>query len=472
MKNPFSLNPVALRELRQLVRSRVVTWSFALYPAVLFGFTMLAVATAMGKRTAEDVAFGNGIGDSPFTMVSVITGVVACIGIPFYAAMKAILDTNRNGPGLEFTTALTPANIVGGRLVSTAILTASAVATSMPFFIFSYLLRGIPLENVFLMPLALFGYSVATFSLSLVIACRPIAVPLRVVLTVMLFFAMTFVVPSIVSVATFSRHSFGAAPADEPSYWTALLWFAVALAALVAFVRAFCAAQLAPRYVDADRPFRRVVFALFLLSAPVVCWNYEAWCIIWVVVGGLLTITSSLNSREMPRAAKANAPGGFLGRLVSFPFATGAVPGTLFAALAVALAGGVYSALEADSDHVMTLWADVTELLCVPVVVGAVLRRKKCEERHFRLATSLFVAYIAAVSVLSFMAEIDAIEEDLVAMLPCNFAGIADKPGAHLASYGLLLLLSACVVAGSSISAFRAYRRPGGVKAGGAGAAR
>ena len=108
MKNPFSLNPVALRELRQLVRSRVITWSFALYPAILFGFTMLAVATAMGKRSAEDIAFGSGIGEGPFTMVTVITGIVACLGIPFYAAMKAILATNRTGPGLEFTTTLTP----------------------------------------------------------------------------------------------------------------------------------------------------------------------------------------------------------------------------------------------------------------------------------------------------------------------------------------------------------------------------
>ena len=190
MKNPFSLNPVALRELRQLVRSRVITWSFALYPAILFGFTMLAVATAMGKRSAEDIAFGSGIGEGPFTMVAVITGIVACLGIPFYAAMKAILDTNRNGPGLEFTTALTPANIVGGRLVSTAILIASAVATAMPFFIFAYLLRGITLEQVFLTPLALFGYAIAMFSLSLVIACRPVAVPLRVIMTVGLFFAI------------------------------------------------------------------------------------------------------------------------------------------------------------------------------------------------------------------------------------------------------------------------------------------
>ena len=460
MNNPFSMNPVALRELRQLVRSRIITWSFALYPAILFGFTMLAVATAMGKRSAEDVAFGNGIGDGPFTMVSVITGVVACLGIPFYAAMKAILDTNRNGPGLDFTTALTPANIVGGRLVSTTILIASAVATSMPFFIFAYLLRGIPLENVFLMPLTLFGYAIAIFSLSLVIACRPIAVPLRVVLTVMLFFAMTFVVPSLVSFATFAHHRYGGAPAERPSYWIALLGFAVVLAALVLLVRAFCASQLAPRYVDADRPFRRVVFALFLVSAPYACWNHTAWCITWVVIGCMLMITSSLASREIPRAAKANIPRNFFGRLASFPFATGAVPGKLFAALILAVAGGLYSVLESETEHVFILWADVTEIICVPIIVGAALRKKRCEEKRFRLAAALFIAYLVAVSVLSFMAEIDAIEEDLIAMLPCNFAGIADKPGAHLASYGLLLLFSACVIAFSSLFAFRNYRRP------------
>lgn len=461
MKNPFSLNPVALRELRQLVRSRVITWSFALYPAILFGFTMLAVATAMGKRSAEDIAFGSGIGEGPFTMVAVITGIVACLGIPFYAAMKAILDTNRNGPGLEFTTALTPANIVGGRLVSTAILIASAVATAMPFFIFAYLLRGITLEQVFLTPLALFGYAIAMFSLSLVIACRPVAVPLRVIMTVGLFFAMTFVVPGIVTAVSVShRHFGGAAPVEEPSYIASILGYAAILAALVLFVRAFCASQLAPRYVDADRPFRRVVFALFVVSAPAAIWSYRAWCITWVVIGSILMLTSSLTSREIPRAAKSNVPRNLFGRLFSFPFATGAVPGMLFAAIIIAVAGGTYSALETGNDHSLILWADLAELTCVPVIAGAILRSRKCDDRRFRLVTALFIAYIIAVSILSFMAEIDAIEEDLVAMLPCNFAGVAEKPAAHLTSYGLLLLFSLCVIVISSVRAFRTYRRP------------
>lgn len=461
MKNPFSLNPVALRELRQLVRSRVITWSFALYPAILFGFTMLAVATAMGQRSAEDIAFGSGIGEGPFTMVAVITGIVACIGIPFYAAVKAILDTNRNGPGLEFTTALTPANIVSGRLVSTTILIASAVATAMPFFIFAYLLRGITLEQVFLTPLALFGYAVAVFSLSLVVACRPVAVPLRVILTIVLFFTTTFVVPGIVS-AVFvpPRYLVAAAPVEETSHIAYVLGYAAALAALILFVRAFCASQLAPRYVDADRPFRRVAFALFVVSAPAAIWSYRAWCIAWVVIGGILMLTSSLTSREIPRAAKSNVPRNLFGRLFSFPFATGAVPGMLFAAIIIAIAGGTYSALETGNDHILILWADLAELLCIPVIAGAVLRYRKCDDRRFRLVAALFIAYLIAVSALSFMAEIGTIDEDLVAMLPCNFAGIAEKTDSHMMSYGLLIPVSICVVVVSSVRAFRTYRRP------------
>ena len=203
-----------------------------------------------------------------------------------------------------------------------------------------------------------------------------------------------------------------------------------------------------------------MVFALFVVSAPAAIWSYRAWCIAWVVIGGILMLTSSLTSREIPRAAKSNVPRNLFGRLFSFPFATGAVPGMLFAAIIIAVAGGTYSALETGNDHSLILWADLAELTCVPVIAGAILRSRKCDDRRFRLVTALFIAYIIAVSILSFMAEIDAIEEDLVAMLPCNFAGVAEKPAAHLTSYGLLLLFSLCVIVISSVRAFRTYRRP------------
>ena len=421
MKNPFSLNPVALRELRQLVRSRVITWSFALYPAILFGFTMLAVATAMGKRSAEDIAFGSGIGEGPFTMVAVITGVVACLGIPFYAAMKAILDTNRNGPGLEFTTALTPANIVGGRLVSTAILIASAVATAMPFFIFAYLLRGITLEQVFLTPLALFGYAIAMFSLSLVIACRPVAVPLRVIMTVGLFFAMTFVVPGIVTAVSVShRHFGGAAPVEEPSYIASILGYAAILAALVLFVRAFCASQLAPRYVDADRPFRRVYLPRNPESREVECPAQLIRPPLLVPVRDRRRAGDALR-RDHNRRRRRNV---LRARDGERP-----LPDSL---------GRSRRADMRPGDRGRDTAQQEMRRQALPT------RHRPLHRLHHRRLHPL----------------VHGGNRRNRGRPRGDASVVAEKPAAHLTSYGLLLLFSLCVIVISSVRAFRTYRRP------------
>ena len=454
MKIDLSLNPVALRELRQLVRSRVITWGLALFPAALFGFTMLATSSATGHLTQEEMAFGDGVGEKPFTMVSVITGLVACLGIPFYAAMKAILETGRNGPGLEFTTALTPARIVGGRLTAAAILIAAAVASAMPFFMFAYLLRGVPLEHVFLVPFTLFCYGLGLFALALVVACRPSPVALRVIMTVGLFF-VSLIVGNIPIIA-FSSHG-----SSAPSFAAMVFWFAVLLVALAVFVRAYCASQLAPRHTDAERTFRHGLVGLFLLSAPAAFSYPQPWCIVWTVIGGAMMLQSALSPREMPRAARAAAPKSLLGRLLSFPFATGAEPGLVQSLLIIAVAGGVYSLVEGDGDHVCTLWACVAEVTFLPVVVGAAMRTEKARESRFRLAGWLILTYIAAVQFLYIMCEIDSgISTHSIDLVPCNFPGIVEKPVEHICTYGVAFLIVIAVAIISSARPFRGYRRP------------
>ena len=454
MKNPFSLNPVALRELRQLVRSKIITVGLAVFPAILFVFTMLAVSKAVGMKSREAIAFGDGLASGPFAMVSVITGIVACLGIPFYSAMKAIMETKRNGTGLEFTTALTPADIVGGRLAATAILTGATVATASPFFIFAYLLRGIPLEQVFLVPFCLFACGLSFFAVSLAIACRPGAVALRVITTVLLFFLM-FVFSLIPSV------EFSISSGSEPPPAAAIAIGAGAvLAAILVFFRAYCASLLAPPHVDGERPFRRVVFALFLLSSPLAFRSFAAWSIAWVVVSGLLLMMAALSPREIPRAAKGSAPRGFFRRMLALPFTTGAEPGMLFSTSLLCAAGLVYSIFEKESDNILRLWAIVAELTFAPILVGAVLRTRNALPGTYRRAGWAMIALLVFVSITSFMAEIDAIGNHAGEMMPCNFVGISENPEKHFRTYGALLLVSLVVVVASSISAFRKYRRP------------
>lgn len=464
MKNIFSINPVALRELRQLVRSKIITVSLAVFPGILFVFTMLAVSNAMSGKPPEELAFGDGLGDGPFTMVSVMTGIVACIGIPFYAVMKAILETKRDAAGLEFTTALTPANIVGGRLVATAILIGATVATAMPFFIFTYLLRGIPLEEVFLVPFGLFAYGLALFAVTLAVACRQGTVALKIITAVLLFF-LTLVFTSIPTVSFSVRSG-----SDMPSALVSAISIGIGLVATLFFFRAYCASLLAPPHVDGERPFRHIVFALFLLSSPLAFYSCAAWSITWVSIAGVLFLQSALSPREIPRAARGTAPRGFFRRLIAFPFTTGAVPGMLFALSLIAIAGGVFSVLEADggifragtsnTDRIFVLWSTVAELTFAPVLVGTILRHSKAHPRAYRFAGWIMVAVLCLFSLISFMAEVDAIGSDTGEMLPCNFVGIVEHPVEHFLTYGILLLFTLAIVVASSVSAFGKYRRP------------
>ena len=457
MKNIFSINPVALRELRQLVRSKIITMSLAIFPGILFVFTMLAVSTAMRDKPPEELAFGDGLGDGPFVMVSVITGLVACLGIPFYATMKAIMETKRDATGLEFTTALTPANIIGGRLAATAILIGATVATAMPFFIFAYLLRGIPLEQVFLVPFGLFAYGLSTFAIALSVACRQGSVAMKVITTVLLFFLLT-IFSSVSQISlTIGSHS------ETPSALVTTTYILLSLVATLVFFRAYCASPLSPPHVDGERPFRRVVFALLLLSSTLAFFGLDAcnaWCITWVSIAGVLLIQSALSPREIPRAARGSAPRNFFLRLFSFPFTTGAVPGMLFAFLIIAIAGGIFSLRVKDGDEILILCLVVAEVTFAPILVGAILRRKKALPRTYRFAGWIMIALLCLVSVISFMGNVHAISSDAGEMLPCNFAGISEYPLEHFRNYGILLLFSVVIVTVSSISAFRKYRKP------------
>ena len=253
------------------------------------------------------------------------------------------------------------------------------------------------------MPFGLFAYGLSTFAIALSVACRQGSVAMKVITTVLLFFLLT-IFSSVSQISlTIGSHS------ETPSTLATTTYILLSLVATLVFFRAYCASLLSPPHVDGERPFRRVVFALFLLSSTLAFYSLDAcnaWCITWVSIAGVLLIQSALSPREITRAARGSAPRNFFLRLFSFPFTTGAVP------------------------------------------------------RTYRFAGWIMIALLCLVSVISFMAEVRAISSGAGEMLPCNFAGINEYPLEHFRNYGILLLFSVVIVAVSSISAFRKYRKP------------
>ena len=165
MKLQFRINPVTLKELRQLVRSRLILWGMAVLPILLLVTTAIVLSSEMHDMSPMEVTYGKGLGGGPLIAVAVITGIVTCGLIPLFTSIKTAIETSKTSLGLEFTTALTSAQIATGKITAAAIISAIAVALAMPFFVLSYLMRGVELVSTVVVPLELFVAGVVMSSL-------------------------------------------------------------------------------------------------------------------------------------------------------------------------------------------------------------------------------------------------------------------------------------------------------------------
>ena len=187
MKLQFRINPVTLKELRQLVRSRLILWGMAVLPIVLLVTTAIVLSSEMHDMSPMEVTYGKGLGGGPLIAVAVITGIVTCGLIPLFTSIKTAIETSKTNLGLEFTTALTPAQIATGKITAAAIISAIAVALAMPFFVLSYLMRGVELVSTVVVPLELFVAGVVMSSLGLLPACSRRSIAMKIILLVALY---------------------------------------------------------------------------------------------------------------------------------------------------------------------------------------------------------------------------------------------------------------------------------------------
>ena len=455
----FSLNPVALKELRQLVRARLVTFALVVYPLILFAATALAVSSKMGYKSPEEIAYGPGLADGPYVAASIVLGLVTCFALPLFCGIKTAIETPRDRIPLEFTTILTPAQIVGGKMTAAGVLIAALTAVSLPFFTLAYLMRGISLVNAFLMPLGLAAGGLFVLAICLPLATsRAMSVPMRIfsVLAVVIFglpFAEGF---SIINQLTLTSSHVGTKSALEQAKPFVVAIVTLLTALLVS--RAQSAAQLAPPHTDSERPLRKTYALLMPLTLVLVPFDDgAAWSLLWLILGGILAIRSTFNPIELPRTACEKAPRSFLGRLFTFPLTTGAPSGLLLSSAILFLAP-LPIAFD-DKDAFVRVILVVTELLTVLSLVSTGLHHAKVSDKTYRIAGVVTVLAIGAANFANVLVSVDALPKDLVYSLPCNFYGISEEPDTHAKLVVVLALLAIPPLTLANIRAFRKYRR-------------
>ena len=456
MKFQPRINPVTLKELRQLVRSRLILWGMVALPIVLILATGAVLLSEMHDISIQEAMYGKGLGEEPLIAVSIITGVVTCVLIPLFTSIKTAIETSKTDLGLEFTTALTPGQIVSGKITAAAVISAIAVAIAMPFFVLSYLMRGIDLSITVLIPVLLFVSSVSLTAVGLLPACsRRRSIAMKVISLVVLYIFLPFFFSSITAAIGIGRAIRGG---DGFAASSVFVFYVLLSAIIVALCRAQAAAMLAPPHTDYLRPLRitqLVVIGISTLLVP-----GPPWCAAWCIGAGIILLHAAFYPVPITRGAVAHMPRSKALWPILFPLATGSVPSMVFGVL---IAVVVSSALAVFYPN---LPGDITKIFFVAMECGGVVVIAGSIARmiiavHPRMANALgkiAFAYIGIVNALSALAAAEVLDKNLVYSLPCCVAGIDKFDTLHgglapvIALAAVMLLLCA---AGKDFNRFR-----------------
>ena len=456
MKFQPRINPVTLKELRQLVRSRLILWGMVALPIVLILATGAVLLSEMHDISIQEAMYGKGLGEEPLIAVSIITGVVTCVLIPLFTSIKTAIETSKTDLGLEFTTALTPGQIVSGKITAAAVISAIAVAIAMPFFVLSYLMRGIDLSITVLIPVLLFVSSVSLTAVGLLPACsRRHSIAMKVISLVVLYIFLPFFFSSITAAIGIGRAIRGG---DGFAASSVFVFYVLLSAIIVALCRAQAAAMLAPPHTDYLRPLRitqLVVIGISTLLVP-----GPPWCAAWCIGAGIILLHAAFYPVPITRGAVAHMPRSKALWPILFPLATGSVPSMVFGVLIAVVVSSALAVFYPNlPDDITKIFFVVMECGGVVVIAGSIARMIIAV--HPRMANALgkiAFAYIGIVNALSALAAAEVLDKNLVYSLPCCVAGIDKFDTLHgglapvIALAAVMLLLCA---AGKDFNRFR-----------------
>lgn len=457
MRPNLLFNPVALKELRQLVRSRTIIIGMILYPILLTIVSALTVSFRMQGRTKSDILLGPGLGEAPFYVAAVITGIIVCAALPLYAAFKTSSEAQKEKMGLEFVTMLTPANIISGKLLATALLMLIAIGLSMPVFTLAYLMRGVSLLQTFLMPAGLFLSGMIALCVLLFIACNKAWAPaLRNIVCLIVYGIMLSFLVAQISLFVDSPMS--------PVHFRTLS--AVGVLALIMICRATCAAQLSAPHQDAMRPLRKTELVLYLLSP--LAWlggddAFQAWIGTTAIVATIICLRAAFYPHPIPRVANLNAPRSWFGRFLTFPLTTGSVPGLVFGLRILLLAILALNFDNISNRQIREFFAACFEPVSLAIIISTILRLCHAGLRGYRITAGVSLGLFAFVNSAAILRTFDLCSRSAFDILPCCFHGITYT--AETADYHFTLALNLFAIAEvlllvSYIRAFHSYRRP------------
>lgn len=140
-------NPLLMKELRQTVRSRIYVYVFMTILFICFFIMSLFLLMQQGEARSS-----YGVGATSFLILFVPFYIVALLGVPMTAFLSQLQEMEQDCLELIQVTNLTTGQIIRGKIYAGVVKLLLFLTALIPFFAFSYLLRGISIVSI-LVPL-------------------------------------------------------------------------------------------------------------------------------------------------------------------------------------------------------------------------------------------------------------------------------------------------------------------------------
>ena len=250
MKFQPRINPVTLKELRQLTRSRTIA-------GAIIGFFLLqfvVAALAVVGNTVSSGVLDSDCGETVFGLLSALLAPILAFVVPGNIFSRLVSE---HGPGraeLIAATALRPAALVDGKIRSGLSMVALFLAGALPFLLCSYLLGGVDVLFVLSWALAVACCASVAVHLSIFLAALRLPAPTRWALWALCAIPCVFF-------ALFSVPGYQQLDWDE---WGFLVFAGAVVVTANLVLRGLAVALVAPPATDRVRPLRLTVLGLWL----------------------------------------------------------------------------------------------------------------------------------------------------------------------------------------------------------------
>jgi hypothetical protein len=342
------VNPIVVKELRQAVRGRFVVTLLILS---LLAQMITVIAAMIGQRIESTNAERLAVGGTLFTFIYNVLIFGTMILIPIYTGVRMMAERSDSNVDLLFITTIRPRNVILGKIVSAAALTALIFSAAVPFLMFSYVLRGIDFIAIIYVTTAGYFLVVSQSILAIFIGAVPASRPFRILLALAVFFftfGMAIFVNEMLIRASHSGVSF-----VSGSPWRDMVSMLTIIAALDVLFVFLSIALISPPSANRALPLRALLTTLWAVTLGLTLWVVEAsgsadvlmlWAVLMAALQTLV-LFSAIGEREEwgPRITRT-IPRALPKRVLAFLFYSGG-GGTVWAIAMMLLTVALYRAI-------------------------------------------------------------------------------------------------------------------------------